>query len=295
MEPRNSDLWRKLVDGPAGRLGNVLDIRAPESFAAGHLAGAVNMPLAADDVADAERLAELLPGFLLPPRHEPMLVCGPADAAAAVAGFLAGRGRPGVEPVSLTADSVDALPRECLEKGRSRRRLWRPPPFLAGHYPLLAARGPGAAVDLGSGSGRASVWLAERGWRVTAVDRHPKALAMAGRLAADAAVDLTTLRADLTDPAQVPPGPWDATLALRFLDRPLLGRMAGLLAPGGVALVRTYRWREEFARRLPARQHCLEPGELPGFFPAADFEVLVAVEDEDPDGAPAAGVVARRL
>jgi len=29
---------------------------------------------------------------------------------------------------------------------------------------------PGRALDLGAGEGRNAVWLAERGWRVTAVD-----------------------------------------------------------------------------------------------------------------------------
>ena len=29
---------------------------------------------------------------------------------------------------------------------------------------------PGRALDLGAGEGRNAIWLAERGWRVTAVD-----------------------------------------------------------------------------------------------------------------------------
>src|SRR6266496_51844 len=35
---------------------------------------------------------------------------------------------------------------------------------------------PGWALDLGAGEGRNAVWLAERGWRVTAVDFSPVAL-----------------------------------------------------------------------------------------------------------------------
>jgi SAM-dependent methyltransferase len=35
---------------------------------------------------------------------------------------------------------------------------------------LLADLPPGDAVDLGAGEGRHALWLAERGWRVTAVD-----------------------------------------------------------------------------------------------------------------------------
>ena len=34
----------------------------------------------------------------------------------------------------------------------------------------LASLPPGRAIDLAAGEGRNTVWLAERGWRVTAVD-----------------------------------------------------------------------------------------------------------------------------
>ena len=34
----------------------------------------------------------------------------------------------------------------------------------------LAGLSPGRALDLGTGEGRNAIWLAERGWQVTAVD-----------------------------------------------------------------------------------------------------------------------------
>ena len=42
-----------------------------------------------------------------------------------------------------------------------------PNQFVAGQ---LAGLPPGRALDLAAGEGRNSVWLAERGWSVTAVD-----------------------------------------------------------------------------------------------------------------------------
>ena len=42
---------------------------------------------------------------------------------------------------------------------------------------------PGRALDLACGEGRNAVWLAQKGWRVTAVDFSPVALAKAERLA----------------------------------------------------------------------------------------------------------------
>ncbi|QMU80422.1 methyltransferase domain-containing protein [Streptacidiphilus sp. PB12-B1b] len=55
------------------------------------------------------------------------------------------------------------------ERYRSRSVLW------SGHVnPQLVAEAarlaPGAALDVGCGEGGDALWLAERGWRVTAVD-----------------------------------------------------------------------------------------------------------------------------
>lgn len=44
---------------------------------------------------------------------------------------------------------------------------------------------PGRALDLGCGAGRAALWLADRGWRVTAVDFSEVALTIARRQGRD--------------------------------------------------------------------------------------------------------------
>ena len=103
---------------------------------------------------------------------------------------------------------------------------------------------------------------------------------------------MRTLRRDLTGRGAAPAGPWALALALRFLHRPLLADLPGLLAPGGVAVVRTFRFVPD-AARLPKRRYCLEAGELLELFPASRFDILAHVEDCDPDGRPAAGVIAR--
>ena len=48
--------------------------------------------------------------------------------------------------------------------------------FVTGEVTALAA---GRAIDLGTGEGRNAIWLAERGWRVTAVDFSAAGLARA--------------------------------------------------------------------------------------------------------------------
>ena len=54
----------------------------------------------------------------------------------------------------------------------------------------MTALPAGRAVDLGTGEGRNAIWLAERGWQVTAVDFSAVGLARAARLAAERAVSV---------------------------------------------------------------------------------------------------------
>jgi SAM-dependent methyltransferase len=63
-------------------------------------------------------------------------------------------------------------------------------------------RSPGAALDVGCGTGDTSIYLVQHGWQVTAVDFTPKALdkARAKARAADAAVDF--VHADVTHLSQ---------------------------------------------------------------------------------------------
>jgi SAM-dependent methyltransferase len=56
--------------------------------------------------------------------------------------------------------------------------------FVTGEVTALPA---GRAIDLGTGEGRNAIWLAERGWQVTAVDFSAAGLARAARLAAERA------------------------------------------------------------------------------------------------------------
>jgi SAM-dependent methyltransferase len=107
--------------------------------------------------------------------------------------------------------------------------------------PLRAGR----ALDLGAGEGRHALWLAERGWTVTAVDfsqvglDRVRALAE-GREGLDPS-RVRTVRADLAD--YVPErGSYDlVVIAYMHLPVParrvMLARAADALAPGGSLLV----------------------------------------------------------
>ena len=101
----------------------------------------------------------------------------------------------------------------------------------------LADLEPGRALDLGCGAGRASIWLADRGWRVTGVDFSTAALDLAR--AADADVDWVLADLNGYEPE---PGVFDLVLVL-YVHVPaaerqtLLARAPSALAPGGTLLV----------------------------------------------------------
>ncbi|HUY48070.1 MAG TPA: class I SAM-dependent methyltransferase [Streptosporangiaceae bacterium] len=105
----------------------------------------------------------------------------------------------------------------------------------------LAALAPGRALDLGAGEGRNAIWLAERGWQVTAVDFSAVGLGKAAKLAASRGVNPTWVQADLLEyePEQAA---YDLVLvaylhltAASFAD--VLRRASAALAPGGTLLV----------------------------------------------------------
>src|SRR2546425_1283590 len=63
---------------------------------------------------------------------------------------------------------------------------------------IVGALPPGRALDLGSGQGAKSVFLARHGWQVTAVENVPRAMAEARRRASDAGVAIDFRAGDVT-------------------------------------------------------------------------------------------------
>jgi len=105
----------------------------------------------------------------------------------------------------------------------------------------LADLPPGRALDLGAGEGRNAVWLAARGWRVTAVDFSAVGLDKGRRLAHARGVAVDWVCADVLG---YQPGAQSfqlvlvAYLQLRAAELDaVLRRAVTALAPGGVLLV----------------------------------------------------------
>jgi SAM-dependent methyltransferase len=102
---------------------------------------------------------------------------------------------------------------------------------------------PGRALDLGSGEGGDALWLAERGWQVTAVDISPTALDRGRAAAVERGLvhRVEWVEADLGE--WTPQGEFDLVSA-HFLHSPvelprelILRRAAASVAPAGTLLV----------------------------------------------------------
>lgn len=118
---------------------------------------------------------------------------------------------------------------------------------------------PGTALDLGCAHGGDALWLAARGWQVSAVDVSQVALELARGHAARAGVSdrISFQRHDLAD--SFPDGRFDLVSA-QFLHSPIGGpaereqilrRAADAVAPGGHLLITSHQSVPSWHPRMP--------------------------------------------
>jgi SAM-dependent methyltransferase len=131
------------------------------------------------------------------------------------------------------------------ERYGSRDALWsgNPNPRLVEHDSPLA---PGAALDVGCGEGADAIWLAERGWQVTALDVSPVAMERGARRAAELDAELARridwVQADLLAWTGPEPDAYDLVSA-QFMHLPpeprasLFRRLAASVRAGGTLLI----------------------------------------------------------
>jgi len=149
--------------------------------------------------------------------------------------------------------------------GRSATVESEPPEWLVRHTTELP---PGRALDLACGLGTTAIWLAERGWQVTAVDISPIGLETARTAADRRGVSVEWIAADLDDWAPALAA-FDLVTVFRFLDRGTLPeRIAATLRPGGRVLYETFLAPEsdEWISHVRNPAFVLQPGELPRLF-----------------------------
>jgi tellurite methyltransferase len=151
---------------------------------------------------------------------------------------------------------------------------------------------PGKALDLACGTGRSALWLAEHGWRVTAVDGSPTAINVLRQRASERNASVDTIVADLeAGQYAIPAATWDLIVICYYLQRDLLEPAMAGIVPGGLLLSIAHITGpgEETTK---AR---LRPGELATYF--SGWDILHSYEGKPHDSnhqRPVAEIVARR-
>lgn len=113
-----------------------------------------------------------------------------------------------------------------------------PSPLLAEFVESLPS---GRALDVATGAGRNALFLAERGYRVDAVDVSEEALAVARERAADRSIDgeIDWIRADV-DEYSLSKGGYDVVVVNYYHTLDRLPAIKEALAPGGVLVYEHY-------------------------------------------------------
>jgi SAM-dependent methyltransferase len=185
------------------------------------------------------------------------------------------------------------------ERYRSASVLWsgQPNPQLVAEMTDLA---PGSALDVGSGEGADAIWLAERGWQVTALDISGVALARGAAHAVEAGPDIarriTWQHADLT--SWVPDAACYELVSAQFMHPPpdlrnaLFRRLADSVASGGSLLIVGHHPADlqltTMRPQLPELYYIA--ADIVALLDLADWEIVVSAAREraatDPDGQP---------
>jgi SAM-dependent methyltransferase len=148
------------------------------------------------------------------------------------------------------------------------RRIGRPSEFVES---VLPGHGSGYALDVACGTGRHSIALAQRGFRVEAIDLAHAGLRRLRDVAEAERLSIDVIQADL-ELYPLPERRYGVAVNAFYLQRDLFPAIKRSLVAGGLAIVETFLvdQREIGHPRNPA--FLLDRGELRDWF--SDFEIL---------------------
>jgi tellurite methyltransferase len=283
----------------------LLDTRSASEYAALHVVGSSHIPSA--ELSD--RASEL------PPKGSALYLIAHGAELSRVESELMRLGyccRQVILSNNELWNAIGSMPL-VLERGPVAARMWKPSVFLADWIDLVESRilsashnsSPRTALDLACGSGRDAVFLAERGWRVTAVDYLQPLLDRCADLCRQGNVenpptllnwDIETMHRERPLHERFGPNSFDLIHVSRYLHRPLYESLRLMVRPRGFIVYSTFmRGCEELGKpRKP--QYILEINELKDTFgPANGFFVYEYSERRLDDYRPLQHICAQKL
>jgi SAM-dependent methyltransferase len=157
-------------------------------------------------------------------------------------------------------------------RGRAGDGTAAPEPFLVREVPRLLR---GRVLDVASGDGRNTLWLAGQSFEVTAIDVSAIAVDRLKRVAAARGLTVATRAADLDTPGALADfGPFDGLVVVRFKPSPAQWTaLLDVLRPSGRVLLCSFARGQHERHGFPLA-FCLDRAEL-----AAELEPRLRLLD----------------
>ena len=142
---------------------------------------------------------------------------------------------------------------------------------------------PGRALDLACGTGRHAIFLAERGWQVTAVDASHVGIEIAKAVARVREVEVDWRVADLERTEfEIEAEFYDLIGVFYYLQRDLFQQIRAGLRPNGIAIAAIHMVDESPDTKPMNPAFLLQPGELRAEF--RGWEILHDYEGQPTEG-----------
>jgi SAM-dependent methyltransferase len=148
-------------------------------------------------------------------------------------------------------------------------RLSKPDAFLVEHAGVL---GSGRALDPACGLGANSIFLAEHGYEVDALDISYIAVARLHEEALRLGLPIRCVVADL-DYFPLPRNAYDLVAVFYFFSETLIHAVGDALKPGGLLFYATYNHRHTSVRPTFNPAYLIPPDGLVSYF--SDFDILI--------------------
>ncbi len=151
-----------------------------------------------------------------------------------------------------------------------------PSPLLVENISIFPA---GRALDIATGNGRNAVFLAERGFKVDAVDNSRVGLLLAKDLMKEKNVRVNIIFADL-EHYVIKPERYDLIVNFYYLNRVLFPDMTAGLKSGGYLVFESLTTDDAGFSEAKNPDYYLEPNELSEMVSANDIRILFYTETE---------------